>query len=143
MPSSFILIFMRTGEGVGIWQVCRELGVDESQVIKTIVMEDDGKSAFIVLMHGNREISVKEMARHLQVKSVHPCDPHTVQKLTGYMVGGTSPFGTKRPLPVYMEKSIIDLPQIYINAGCRGLLTEMSPRDLERILKPNTVNVAR
>ncbi len=89
----------------------RELGVDESQVIKTIVMEDDGKSAFIVLMHGNKEISAKEMARQLQVKSVHPCDPHTVQKLTGYIVGGTSPFGTKRLLPVYMEKSISDLTQ--------------------------------
>jgi len=118
------------------------LRVDEHQVIKTLVMEDDHKNPVVVLMHGDREVSTKALARVLGVKTITPCDPETAHKHTGYMVGGTSPFGTKKSLRVYLEKSILDLPRIYINAGKRGLLAEMSPEDLKRILNPIPVEVA-
>ena len=122
----------------------RELGVDEHRVIKTLVMEDEHKKAFIILMHGDREVSTKALARSLGVKTVTPCDAATAEKHTGYMVGGISPFGTRKPLPVYVEASILSLPAIYINAGKRGLLAELSPDDLGKILKPLTpVDVAR
>jgi Cys-tRNA(Pro) deacylase len=122
----------------------RELGVDEHQVIKTLVMEDERRNAFIVLMHGDREVSTKALARVLGVKTVTPCDAATAEKHTGYMVGGISPFGIRKPLPVYVEASILSLPGIYINAGKRGLLAELSPEDLGRALKPLTpVSVAR
>lgn len=127
----------------GTERASRELGAEEGMIIKTIIMEDDCGRALIVLMHGNRQISAKELARVLEVKSVAPCDPARAQKLTGYMVGGTSPFGTKTALPVYIETSILELPQIYINAGKRGLLAVMSPRDLAHALGPLPVNVAR
>ncbi len=127
----------------GTERAAGQLLVDENMIIKTIVMEDEGRHAFIVLMHGNREISTKEMARVLAVKSVSACDPQRAQKLTGYMVGGTSPFGTKQKLPIYIESSILDLPRVLINAGSRGLLAVISPRDLENVLKPVKVNVAR
>lgn len=127
----------------GTERASSQLLVDETMIIKTIVMEDDGRRAFIVLMHGNREISTKEMARLLAVKSVSSCDPQRAQKLTGYMVGGTSPFGTKQKLPVYIESSILELPKILINAGSRGLLAVIDPRDLEKALNPVKVNVAR
>jgi Cys-tRNA(Pro) deacylase len=122
----------------------RELDVDEHQVIKTLVMENEHKNAFIVLMHGDREVSTKAMARSLGVKTVTPCDAATAQRHTGYMVGGISPFGTRKPLPVYIEESILSLPKIYINAGKRGLLVELSPEDLGKALKhPTPVNVSR
>lgn len=122
----------------------RELGVDEHQVIKTLVMEDEHRNTFIVLMHGDREVSTKALARVLGVKTVTPCTAATAEKHTGYMVGGISPFGTRKPLPVYVEASILSLPRIYINAGKRGLLAELSPGDLGRALKPLTpVSVAR
>jgi Cys-tRNA(Pro) deacylase len=114
----------------------RELGVDEHEVIKTLVMEDDDKSPLIVLMHGDREVSTKTLARLLGVKAISPCDPKTAEKHTGFRVGGTSPFGMKKALPVYMEETIAELPRILINAGGRGLLAEMSPSELIRILKP-------
>jgi len=114
----------------------RELGVDEHEVIKTLVMEDDNKSPLIVLMHGDREVSTKTLARLLGLKAVHPCDPKTAEKHTGYKVGGVSPFGTKKALPLYMEESIAGLPRILINAGSRGLLAEMSPSELIRVLQP-------
>ncbi len=119
----------------------RELEIGEHEAVKTIVMEDDGKKPLIVLMHGNREISTKKLARYLGVKTITPCDPKVAMRHTGYMVGGTSPFGTKKYLPVYIEKTILDLEKIFINAGRRGLLVEMSVQDLVRILKPRTVNV--
>jgi len=119
----------------------RELGIDEHVTIKTIVMEDDVKNPFIILMHGDKEISTKNMARALGSKTVAPCNPQTAQKHTGYLVGGTSPFGTKRRLPIYAEESIISLPKIYINAGRKGLLVEMSPEDLVKILNPTLVSV--
>jgi Cys-tRNA(Pro) deacylase len=121
----------------------RELGIDEQLIIKTLVMEDNQKIPFIILMHGNKQVSTKEMARFLGVKSVNPCDTKVAQKHTGYVVGGTSPFGTKKPLPVYIEESILDLPSILINCGKRGLLAEMKPKDLTKILKPISVTVAR
>lgn len=119
----------------------RELGIDEHIAIKTIVMEDDNGYPFIILMHGDREISTKTMARIVESKRVTPCDPQTALKYTGYVVGGTSPFGTKKTLPIYVEKSILDLPKIMINGGRKGLLVEMSPHDLVSVLKPTTVSV--
>jgi len=120
----------------------RELGVDEHRVVKTLVMEDENQRPLIVLMHGDREVSTKALARLLGVKTVMPCTPETANRHTGYLVGGTSPFGTRKPLPIYAEASILELPVIYINAGKRGLLAEMHPRDLAAILTPIPVNVA-
>lgn len=120
----------------------RELGVDEHRVIKTLVMEDEARSPFLVLMHGDREVSTKNLARHLQVKTVRPCDPETAHRHTGYLVGGTSPFGTRKPLKTYVEASILDLPRIYINAGKKGLLAEISPQDLKQVLDLSPVQAA-
>jgi Cys-tRNA(Pro) deacylase len=118
-------------------------GVDEQLVIKTLVMEDDQKTPFIILMHGDKQVSTKALARTIGVKLVNPCTPEVALKHTGYMVGGISPFGTKKALRVYIEESILSLPRIFINAGRRGLLCEMSPADLIKILKPIPVKVAR
>ena len=118
------------------------LGVEEHATVKTIVMETDAKKPFIVLMHGDREISTKQMARVLGVKSVAPCSPDTAHRHTGYQVGGTSPFGTRKTLPVYAEASIFDLPQIYINGGRRGLLVKITPDVLDRVAHPVRVTVA-
>lgn len=120
----------------------RELHVDEHMVIKTLVMEDEKKRPLIVLMHGDRQVSTKNLARTLGVKSINPCDPQVAQKHTGYLVGGTSPFGTRKSLKVFMESSIMSLPKILINAGKRGLLAEMTPNDLIKALDPVTVDVA-
>lgn len=118
------------------------LGVDEHVIVKTIVMETEAKKPFIVLMHGDREISAKQMARLLGVKAVAPCTPDTASRHTGYLVGGTSPFGTRKPLPVYAEATLFDLPHIYINGGRRGLLVKLEPQTLDRILHPTRVSVA-
>ena len=118
------------------------LGVEEHATVKTIVMETDAKKPFIVLMHGDREISTKQMARVLGVKSVAPCSPDTAARHTGYLVGGTSPFGTRKPLPVYAEASLFGLPHIYINGGRRGLLVKIAPDVLDRIVHPARVSVA-
>jgi len=120
----------------------RELGVEEHHVIKTLVMEDDRGEPLIILMHGDRQVSTKSMARFLGVKAVNTCEPHVAEKHTGYRVGGTSPFGTKNSLRVFMEEGITDLPRILINAGSRGLLAEMSPAELIRVLTPVVVKVA-
>ena len=119
----------------------RELGVDENWVVKTLIMEDDRKNPIIVLMHGDREVSTKNLARLLNVKSVHPCTTKGVQKHSGYMVGGTSPFGTRKMMPIYMEETIVSLPKIYINGGKRGYLVGIDPRELVRVLKPVLVRV--
>jgi len=118
------------------------LGVDEHATVKTIVMETDAKKPFIVLMHGDCEISAKQMARGLGVKSVAPCAPDTASRHTGYLVGGTSPFGTRKPLPIYAESTVFDLPHLYINGGRRGLLVRITPGTLDRILHPARVSVA-
>ena len=117
----------------------RELGVDEHSVIKTLVMEDENKKPLIVLMHGDREVSTKNLARQIGAKTVSPCAPEVAQRHTGYMVGGTSPFGTRKPLPIYMETTIADLDRIYINGGRRGLLVSMAPTELIRVLSPTLV----
>src|ERR1041384_4748081 len=118
------------------------LGVDEHAVVKTLVMETDARKALIVLMHGDREVSTKQLARTLKVKTVQPCDPATAQKHTGYLVGGTSPFDTRARLPVYVERTIFELPKIYINGGKRGFLVEIEPRVLRELLPVADVDVA-
>ncbi|MDD2365715.1 MAG: aminoacyl-tRNA deacylase [Desulfuromonadaceae bacterium] len=119
----------------------RQLGFDEHSVIKTLIMEDENHRALIVLMHGDLQVSTKELARELGVKQISPCPPETAQKYSGYMVGGTSPFGTRQKMPVYMEESITELQKIYINGGKRGYLVGLAPDELMRILKPRLVNV--
>ena len=120
----------------------RELGVPEHEVVKTLIMEDDRKQPMVVLMHGDREVSTRNLARHLGVKSVSPCVPAVADRHSGYQVGGTSPFGTRRAMPVYMQKSIADLPRVYINGGRRGYLVGLAPADVVRVLKPVLVDIA-
>lgn len=119
----------------------RELGVDEHCVIKTLVMEDDRKQPLLVLMHGDLQVSTKELARLIGARSVEPCRPETAQKHTGYLTGGTSPFGTKKQLPVYVEETILELPRIYINGGKRGFLVGIVPTDLTHLLQPIPLRV--
>ncbi len=130
-------------EDKGGTAVCaRELHVDEHAVVKTLVMEDEAKHPVVVLMHGDREVSTKELAREMGVKRVGPVAPETAQKHTGYLVGGISPFGTRRSMPVFMQETILDLPVIYINGGRRGLLVGVDPREIVRVLKPVLAGVA-
>ena len=118
------------------------LGVEEHCVIKTIVLEDDQKQPLICLQHGDYEVSTKNLARARGCKSIRPCSPDTANRHTGYMVGGTSPFGTRKTLPVYMQRSIEELPMIYINGGKRGFLVGLTPSDLRRVLQPILVDAA-
>ncbi|HEV2800216.1 MAG TPA: Cys-tRNA(Pro) deacylase [Pyrinomonadaceae bacterium] len=118
------------------------LGIDEHRVVKTLVMETEARKPLVVLMHGDREVSTKNLARAIGAKSVNPCDPQTAQKHTGYLVGGTSPLGTKARLPVYAERTIFDLPKIYINGGKRGFLVSINPQDLRTLLSIEEVEVA-
>jgi Cys-tRNA(Pro) deacylase len=120
----------------------RELGVPEHAVIKTLVMEDDAKRPLVVLMHGDREVSTKALARTLGVKSVAICAPAVADRHSGYQVGGTSPFGTRRAMPVYMERTIAALPYVYVNGGRRGYLVGIAPAELVRVLQPIAVDVA-
>jgi len=120
----------------------RKLGIDEHCVVKTLIMEDENAQPLIILMHGDKEVSTKSLARFIGAKTIAPCHPDTAQKHTGYKVGGTSPFGARKTLPVYMEKTILDLPVMYINAGSRGLLAQMAPAEAVRILNPVMVNVS-
>jgi Cys-tRNA(Pro) deacylase len=117
------------------------LNVPEHEVVKTLVMETDRHQPLLVLMHGDQEVSTKQLARLLGVKQVAPCTADAANKYTGYLVGGTSPFGTRKPLPVYVEKTIFALPRIFINGGKRGFLVEMEPRDLKRALSLTEVEV--
>ncbi len=120
----------------------RELGVDEHAVVKTLVMEDDSAKPLIVLMHGDCKVSTKNLARQIGCKKVDPCKPEVAQRHTGFLVGGTSPFGTRKTLPVFVEKTILDLPQIYINGGRRGYLVSIAPQELLRVLQARAVEVA-
>lgn len=120
----------------------RELGVDEHIVIKTLVMEDERKQPLIVLMHGDRDVSTKNLARQIDRKTVTPCAPDVAQKHSGYLVGGTSPFGTRKKMPVYMERTIAALDHIYINGGRRGFLIAVAPADVIRVLAPTLVEAA-
>lgn len=118
------------------------LGVDEHLVIKTLVFEDERKQPLCVLMHGDREVSAKNLARAIGTKSVGPCSPEVADRHSGYQVGGTSPFGLRRAMPVFMERSIADLPRIFINGGARGFLVEIDPKEAVRVLTPTLVEVA-
>jgi len=120
----------------------RELGVDEHAVVKTLVMEDERKNPLIVLMHGDCQVSTKELARVIGVKLVTPCSPDAANRHSGYLVGGTSPFATKKSMPVYMEESIMTLPKIYLNGGKRGFLVGIAPAEVARLLQPLLVKVA-
>lgn len=119
----------------------RELGVEERCVVKTLIMEDEKKAPLVVLMHGDLQVSTKELARVIGAKSVAPCTPDAANRHSGYLVGGTSPFGTRKPMPVYVEETILDLPLIYINGGSRGFLVSLTPGELVRVLKPVPVKV--
>jgi Cys-tRNA(Pro) deacylase len=152
-PSTPAVLFLRA-EGVtfsefsyryeergGTAVAARELGVPEHAVVKTLVMEDDARVPLIVLMHGDREVSTKALARQIGARSVAPCKPEVATRHTGYLVGGTSPFGTRKPLSVYIERSILDLPTIYINGGSRGFLLGVAPADVVSLLGATTVEV--
>lgn len=119
----------------------RELGVDENTVVKTLIMEDDRRLPLIVLMHGDRQVSTRELARQIGARSVVPCAPETAQKHTGYLVGGTSPFGTRKAMPVFVEESILALERIYLNGGKRGYLVGIDPREVVRLLSATPVRV--
>ena len=118
------------------------LGVPEHEVVKTLVMEDEARAPLIVLMHGDRKVSTKELARQAGRKRIAPCKPEVAQRHTGYQVGGTSPFGLRKALPIYLERSILGLAQIYINGGRRGFLVRIEPQELVRVLNPRPVDVA-
>lgn len=120
----------------------RELNVDEHAVVKTLVMEDENGKPLIVLMHGDCKVSTKELARQSGHKKIEPCKPEVANRHTGYMVGGTSPFGTKKQMPIFIEKTILDLPLIYINGGRRGFLVGVHPHDILRALSPTVVEAA-
>ena len=139
---AFCLRPYRYEESGGTTVAARELNVNDHLVIKTLVMEDDRGGPLLVLMHGDKRVSAKALARSLGVKAVRPCGPPLAHKYTGYFVGGISPFGTRRSLRVCVEASILDLPKIYINAGKKGLLAEISPRDLKKVLDITPVSVA-
>lgn len=119
-----------------------KLGVAEHAVVKTLVMEDDDKKPLVVLMHGDRDVSTKNLARQIGKKRVEPCKPEVAERHSGYQVGGTSPFGLRKPMPVYVEKTILDLERIYINGGRRGFLVGIAPAELVRVVSAKPVEVA-
>jgi len=129
-------------EGGGTRVSAESLGVDEHAVVKTLVFEDDRGRPLIVLMHGDRQVSAKELARCIGAKRVAPCEPKVADRHSGYQVGGTSPFGTRHEMPVYMERSIAELERIFINGGSRGFLVALAPSELVRVLAPTLVDVA-
>ena len=118
------------------------LRVEEHAVIKTLIMEDDRKQPLIVLMHGDRKVSTRELARLRGAKTITPCDPTVASKHSGYLVGGTSPFGVRKPMPVYLEASILELLRIYLNGGKRGFLVGLAPAEVRRLLQPTLVQIA-
>ncbi|HEY8252539.1 MAG TPA: Cys-tRNA(Pro) deacylase [Burkholderiales bacterium] len=120
----------------------RSLGVPEHHIVKTLVMEDEARKPLIVLMHGDRKVSTKNLARQAGRKRIEPCTPEAAQRHTGYQVGGTSPFGTRKSLPVFVERSILELAEIYINGGRRGLLVKLRTADLAKALRFTAVDVA-
>jgi len=132
----------RYEERGGTRAASRQLEVDEHAIVKTLVMEDDARSPLLVLMHGDREVSTRQLARQTGRRTISPCEPDAAQRYTGYLVGGTSPFGTRRALPVFVERSILDLPAIYINGGRRGLLVRIDPAELARVLGAVAVDAA-
>ena len=126
----------------GTTESARQLGVDEHQVVKTLVMKDEQKKPLIILMHGDRKVSTKNLARQISRKHIEPCTPDEAHRHTGYLVGGTSPFGTRKTLPVYVEASVLELPLIYINGGRRGFLVSIEPTLLTGLLSAQPVHCA-
>jgi Cys-tRNA(Pro) deacylase len=126
----------------GTSESSKQLGVDEHHVVKTLVMEDEAAKPLIVLMHGDRQVSTKNLARQIGTKKVSPCKPEVAQRHSGYIVGGTSPFGTKKAMPVYVESTVLELPRIYINGGRRGYLVGLSPQVLTEVLNAKPVQCA-
>ena len=120
----------------------RELGVDEHLVVKTLILEDDRAAPLVVLMHGDREVSVKALARVIGARAVAPCKPEVADRHSGYRVGGTSPLGTRKVMPVYIERSILEAERVYVNGGSRGFLVGVAPKDLVALLAPTLVDVA-
>ena len=118
------------------------LGVDEHHVVKTLIMENDRAEPMVVLMHGDRKVSTRQLARAAGAKRVFPCKPEVAQRHSGYLVGGTSPFGTRKAMPIYLQKSVLDLERIFINGGRRGYLLGMEPAVLVKVLSPTLVDVA-
>lgn len=126
----------------GTAESSRQLGVHEHHVIKTLVMQEQNAHPLLVLMHGDCKVSLKNLARQIGAKSVQPCTPETAQRHTGYQVGGTSPFGTRKELPIYVERSILSLPRICINGGRRGFLVGIDPQVLTTVLRAQPVDCA-
>ncbi|RAB02119.1 Cys-tRNA(Pro) deacylase [Burkholderia multivorans] len=126
----------------GTGESARQLGLDEHIVVKTLVMEDEHAKPLIVLMHGDRTVSTKNLARQIGAKRVEPCKPEVANRHSGYLVGGTSPFGTRKPMPVYVESTILDLPTIYLNGGRRGYLVSIAPSVLTTLLGAKPVQCA-
>jgi len=139
---AFVPFLYRYEEHGGTHQFAEEFHISNHQTIKTLVFETDQKKPLLVLMHGDREVSTKQMARILGVKQVTPCDAATAQRYTGYQFGGTSPFGTRHQLPVFAEKTILTLQKIYINGGKRGFIIEITPHDLVTTIAITEVEVA-
>jgi Cys-tRNA(Pro) deacylase len=126
----------------GTGESARQLGVDEHAVVKTLVMQDEAGKPLIVLMHGDRKVSTKNLARQAGRKSIAPCDPDVASRHSGYLIGGTSPFGTRKRLPVYVERSVLALPRIWINGGRRGYLVGLAPAVLVELLQATPVDCA-
>ena len=118
------------------------IGVDEHAVIKTLIFETETREPLCILMHGDNEVSTKNLARAIPTKTVAPCGPEVADRHSGYQVGGTSPFGLKRAMPIYMQRTILELPRVYINGGARGFLVSLDPREIERVLAPTLVDVS-
>jgi len=126
----------------GTAESARQLGLPEHEVIKTLVMQDERAAPLIVLMHGDKQVSTKNLARQIGAKSVEPCSPEVAQRHSGYQVGGTSPFGTRKPMPVWVEQSVLELPRICVNGGRRGYLVGIAPGELSRWLHAKPVQCA-
>ena len=139
---NFTAHFYNYSEKGGTSQTASELGVDEHSVVKTLVISDENKNLIIVLQHGDKEVSLKEAARQIGVKKLETADSKSAMNSTGYQFGGTSPFGTRQTLPVYVEESIFGLEKIYINGGKRGFILEMSPSDIISAIKISKINVS-
>ena len=127
----------------GTAESARQLGVDEHAVVKTLVMQDEQARPLVVLMHGDRQVSTRQLAREIGSKSVAPCTPEVAERHSGYRVGGTSPFGTRKPLPVHVEKTVLELERIYINGGRRGYLVGIAPGVLVELLAARPVDCAQ